>query len=102
MFVANATGGLMILMLMVTNGFSITAGSIPSWLKWIYWWVGARVHGASSAGERPAAGLRHSFVWEAANQNTLDARLTKATPARKMVPPQDQPAGLDAACARDQ
>lgn len=29
----------MILFLMVTNGFSITSGSIPSWLKWIYWWV---------------------------------------------------------------
>jgi ABC-type multidrug transport system ATPase subunit/ABC-type multidrug transport system permease subunit len=37
MIVANATGGLMILFLMVTNGFSITSGAIPSWLKWIYW-----------------------------------------------------------------
>lgn len=40
----------MILFLMVTNGFSITAGSIPSWLKWIYWCDATQCMGGLQSG----------------------------------------------------
>ncbi|KAL4427934.1 hypothetical protein ABPG75_002023 [Micractinium tetrahymenae] len=37
MIVANASGALSLLFLMITNGFSIVRGSIPVYLIWVYW-----------------------------------------------------------------
>lgn len=37
MVVANATGAMMLLLFMITNGFAISANDIPPYLIWIYW-----------------------------------------------------------------
>ena len=37
MVIANATGALILLFMMITNGFSIIRTSIPAYLIWIYW-----------------------------------------------------------------
>lgn len=48
MIIANALGSVFLLLLMITNGFSIVRTSIPDYLVWIYWGLNPLSYGIRS------------------------------------------------------
>ncbi|KAL4442124.1 hypothetical protein ABPG77_011385 [Micractinium sp. CCAP 211/92] len=70
MIVANASGALSLLFLMITNGFSIVRGSIPVYLIWVYW-----INPISWAVRALVSNELNSYRWQSQPSPTPDVPL---------------------------